>query len=377
MQFNRVFSLAVISLIAAANLPLHLAVTAQTKSTPSVAQLIDQGKELYRTQRFNPALAKFEAALKMEPNNDEALGLAAVTAFRLDNQPQSRDFFVRRAGLPGQKDSVKAFSYYRVALTYWREVHDLVAKFAEIKEGKVVVDVPEENQADVRSKIKNGLEYAGKALAISKNFAEAYNVKNLLHAESSLSAGDEEGALEHRKLSIESLRRAMELSKAPVGAKVGEMADFSLPTIRVSEFAHTDEDENKIDDPMKRLITGGRPVKRMEAVFPSARPAKVSNPKDPSAKGVTSDGGAYSLGAGRGALTAAYTPGIVKVEVLISATGDVVFAHVVDGRSDLNGAAIMASRAWKFEPAKFEGKQVQVSGVIAFDMKPEGAKPKP
>jgi len=377
MQFNRVFSLAVISLIAAANLPLHLAVTAQTKSTPSVAQLIDQGKELYRTQRFNPALAKFEAALKMEPNNDEALGLAAVTAFRLDNQPQSRDFFARRAGLPGQKDSVKAFSYYRVALTYWREVHDLVAKFAEIKEGKVVVDVPEENQADVRSKIKNGLEYAGKALAISKNFAEAYNVKNLLHAESSLSAGDEEGALEHRKLSIESLRRAMELSKAPVGAKVGEMADFSQPTIRVSEFAHTDEDENKIDDPMKRLITGGRPVKRMEAVFPSARPAKVSNPKDPSAKGVTSDGGAYSLGAGRGALTAAYTPGIVKVEVLISATGDVVFAHVVDGRSDLNGAAIMASRAWKFEPAKFEGKQVQVSGVITFDMKPENVKPKP
>ena len=377
MQFNRVFSLAVISLIAAANLPLHLAVTAQTKSTPSVTQLIDQGKELYRTQRFNPALAKFEAALKMEPNNDEALGLAAVTAFRLDNQPQSRDFFVRRAGLPGQKDSIKAFSYYRVALTYWREVHDLVAKFAEIKEGKVVVDVPAENQADVRSKIKNGLEYAGKALAISKNFAEAYNVKNLLHAESSMAAGDAEGALEQRKLSIESLRRAMELSKAPVGAKVGEMADFSQPTIRVSEFAHTDEDENKIDDPMKRLITGGRPIKRMEAVFPSARPAKVSNPKDPSAKGVTSDGGAYSLGAGRGALTAAYTPGIVKVEVLISATGDVVFAHVVDGRSDLNGAAIMASRAWKFEPAKFEGKQVQVSGVIAFDMKPEGAKPKP
>jgi len=104
MQFNRVFSLAVISLIAAANLPLHLAVTAQTKSTPSVTQLIDQGKELYRTQRFNPALAKFEAALKMEPNNDEALGLAAVTAFRLDNQPQSRDFFVRRAGLRARID---------------------------------------------------------------------------------------------------------------------------------------------------------------------------------------------------------------------------------------------------------------------------------
>ena len=37
------------------------------------------------------------------------------------------------------------------------------------------------------------------------------------------------------------------------------MADFSLPTIRVSEFAHTDEEEGKIEDPMKTLLTGGQP----------------------------------------------------------------------------------------------------------------------
>jgi len=347
------------------------------KSEPSAAQLIEQGKALYRAQRFKPALAKFEAALKLEPENDEALGLAAVTSFRLDNQPQSREYFVRRADLPSQKDSVKAFSYYRVALTYWREVHDLVAKFGEIKEDKVVFTVPEQNQMEVRSAIENGLEYADKALTISNNFAETYNVKNLLHAEAALAATDDEEAHEHRERSTESLRRAMGLSKAPAGSKGVDVADFSLPTIRVSEFAHTDEEENKIEDPMKKLITGGRPVKRTQAIFPSAKPAKSGSQNDPSTKGVTSGGGAYSLGTGRGALTAAYTPGIVKVEVLISTTGDVVFAHVVDGRSDLNGAAILAARAWKFEPAKFEGKQVQVSGVITFDMKPAWAKPTP
>jgi TonB family protein len=176
----------------------------------------------------------------------------------------------------------------------------------------------------------------------------------------------------HRRQSVGSLRRAIELSKAPAGAKGGDVADFSLPTIRVSEFAHTDEEESKIEDPMKTMITGGRPVKRMQATFPGARPAKAGNQDDPSAKGVTKDGGAYSLGAGRGALTAAYAPGIVKVEVLVSSAGDVVFAHVVEGRSDLNGEAILAARAWKFEPAKFEGKQVQVSGMITFDMKPGG-----
>jgi tetratricopeptide (TPR) repeat protein len=342
------------------------------KSDLSAAQLIEQGKALYRAQRLKPALAKFEAALKLEPENDEALSLAAVTAFRLDLQPQSRDYFLRRANLTRQKDSVKAFSYYRVALTYWREVHDLVAKFVEIKGNKVVVTTPEQNRADIRSGIKNGLEYADKALAILDNFAEAQNVKNLLHAEAALSADSGEVAIEHRRQSVECLRRAIELSKSLAGAKGGDVADFSLPTIRVSEFAHTDEEEGKIEDPMKALITGGRPVKRTQATFPGARPAKAGNQDDPSAKGVTKDGGAYSLGSGRGALTAAYAPGIVKVEVLVS--GAVVFAHVVDGRSDLNGEAILAARAWKFEPAKFEGKQVQVSGVITFDMKPSVGK---
>src|SRR5215813_12771959 len=358
---------------------LHLSVMAQNpaagaKSDFAVAQLIEQGRALYRAQRLKPALAKFEAALKLGPESDEALSFAAVTAFRLDLQSQSRAYFLRRANLKGQKDSVKAFSYYRVSLSYWREVHDLVAKFVVIKENKIVVTTPEQNRVNIRFGINNGLEYADKALTILGNFAEAQNVKNLLHAEAALSAESEEVAIEHRRKSVECLRRAIELSKAPAGAKGGEVADFSLPTIRVSEFAHTDEEEGKIQDPMKALITGGRPVKRTQAIFPGARPAKAGNQDDPSAKGVTKDGGAYSLGAGRGALTAAYAPGIVKVEVLISSAGDVVFAHVVDGRSDLNGEAILAARAWKFEPAKFDGKPVQVSGVITFDMKPTGGR---
>jgi tetratricopeptide (TPR) repeat protein len=363
------------SLCLSVSLSLCLSVSAQkpaagAKSDGTAAQLIGQGKALYRAQRFKPALAKFEAALKLEPENDEALSLAAVTAFRLDLQPQSRDYFIRRATLTGQKDSVKAFSYYRVALTHWREIHDLVAKFAGIKENRVVVAIPEQNRADIRSGIENGLEYADKALAIVDNFAEAQNVRNLLHAEAALAAISEDVAKLHRRRSIEFLRRAIELSKSLVEAKGGDVADFSLPTIRVSEFAHTDEEEGKIVDPMKALITGGRPIKRTQAAFPGVRSARAANQDDPSAKGVTKDGGAYSLGTGRGALTAAYAPGIVKVEVLVSITGDVAFAHIVDGRSDLNGEAILAARAWKFQPAKFEGKQVQVSGVITFDMKP-------
>ncbi len=345
---------------------------------PAAVDLIAQGKTLYRSQRFKQALAKFESALKQEPENDEALGLAAVTAFRLDNQQQSRDYFQRRADLPDQKDTVKAFSFYRIALTYWREVHDLVARFTEVKDNQVVVNFPEREGLDLKSWIENGLEYADKALAITSGFAEAHNVKNLLNAEAALAAADEAQAQAYRKESVDSLRRAIELSKAPAGGKSGADADFSLPTIRLSTFTHTKEEEDKLEDPMMKLIEGGKPVKRMQAVFPSIKPPKSgANQSDASTKGVTSDGGAYSLGTGRGALTAAYTSGIVKIEVLISTDGNVVFAHVVDGRSDLNGAAVLAARNWKFEPARFEGKPVQVSGLITFEMKPGRARPTP
>src|SRR5262249_47030368 len=132
---------------------------AATKTEVAAPELIEQGKKLYRSQKFKPALGKFEAALALDPLNDEALGLAAVTSFRLDNQQQSRDYFLRRAGLVNQKDSVKAYSYYRVALTHWRETHDLVAKFVEIKEGKVVVNIPEESLPAVNKGVDDGLEY--------------------------------------------------------------------------------------------------------------------------------------------------------------------------------------------------------------------------
>ncbi|HMV51965.1 MAG TPA: energy transducer TonB, partial [Blastocatellia bacterium] len=116
----------------------------------------------------------------------------------------------------------------------------------------------------------------------------------------------------------------------------------------------------------------------LAATFPSVRPSKTAtDPKDPSGTGVTAEGGAYSLGTGRGALTAAYAPGKVKVEVLVSTDGKVIFTHVVDGRSDLNGAAIVAARSWTFEPAMLDGQPVQVSGVITFDMKPGRAKSAP
>ena len=357
-----------------ANLQAPSPIGQTAKPEPTARDLVAQGKTLYRAARFKPALAKFEAALKLEPEHDEALGLAAITAFRLDDQSQSRDYFQRRAELPNQKPSVKAYSYYRIALTHWREVHDLVTKFTELKDGRAVAEVPERNELDVKFGIDNGLDYVNRALEISKNFSEGYNIQNLLHAEAALVAPDASQAEEHRLKAAESLKRAIELDSTLASSSASaakEAADFSRPTVRIAEFARTKEGEAKLEDEMLKLIEGGKPIKRVQPVFPGSKPPKPGTEQpDTPPTGVTLEGGASSLGTGRGALTAAYAPGKVKVELLIATTGDVVFAHVIDGRPDLAGAAVLAARQWKFEPATFEGKPVQLSGVVTFDLRP-------
>jgi len=117
-------------------------------------------------------------------------------------------------------------------------------------------------------------------------------------------------------------------------------------------------------------------LKRVSAVFPTARSSRpASDPNAPANKGTVPDSGASSQNTGRSPMTAAYTAGKVKVEVLISTEGKVIFTHIVDGRSDLNSAALVAARGWTFEPAMFDGQPVQLSGVISFDLKPPAPKP--
>ncbi|MEP7342747.1 MAG: energy transducer TonB [Acidobacteriota bacterium] len=256
-------------------------------------------------------------------------------------------------------------------MTHWREVHDLVAKSGEIRQDKVVYGLPEESFNQAMEGIKTGIEYATQAIGIRDDFADAYNIRNMLHAEASLAAADEEAAKEHSEKSLEDLKMAMVMTR-PAGDSKNDIADFNTPTLRISEFPRTKTEEGQIEDPMMKVIEGGKVLKRVTAVFPRARPTPPA--ADSNDKGATSSGGT-SQGTGRSPLTAAYTAGKVKVEVLVSTEGKVIFTHIVDGRSDLNGAAILAARSWTFEPAMFDGQAVQLSGVISFDLKPTTARP--
>jgi tetratricopeptide (TPR) repeat protein len=346
---------------------------AEPKTEIGAEQLITQGKALLKTNKHPQALAKFEAALKLEPERDDALGLAADLAYRLDDQVKARTWFLRRAELSNQKDSIRAYCFYRTALSYWRNAHDEIAMYGTYQAGQTVFKLTEKSLAVAEEQITSGLYYADRALSLTNQYAEAHNLKNLLHSEWARIGSDETVMAEQQRLALTELRRALALSKDKDPKTL--TADFGTPTMLVGEFAPTKADEEDSTEPATPLLAGGNVLTRVDAIFPSARAIRRPDPGDDSASGVTKDGGAYSLGSGRGALTAAYTPGKVKVEILISITGEVVFAHIVQGRSDLNGAAVVAARKWKFKPATFEGEPVQLSGVITFDMKPGRSRP--
>lgn len=346
------------------------AVTAvtETKPAPTAKELIEQGRQQYRAGKFKPALGKFESALKLDPQHDEALALAAITAFRLDNQAKARELFQRRAALPDQKASVKAYCDYWSAMTRWRQAHDKVASRGTLKSGQMTYKLTEQEMLSVREHVAKGLEDISHALAIKADYADAYNVRNLLHSEAALIAeGDK--ADDHLRQAMEALGKSFRYLQPATQSKTANAADFGSPTIRIGEIAFNAADDD-VSDPLLKKISGGRPIKRVGAVLPNFKPPAEKREESEDG-GVTNRGGVTSVGSGRGAMygNQVLTPGQVKVEVLVGTDGKVIFAQHIGGRGDISGVAVAAAKKWTFEPATFEGKPVQISSVITFDVK--------
>ncbi|MBL8205042.1 MAG: hypothetical protein JNM09_12490 [Blastocatellia bacterium] len=349
-----------------------------TASPATAKDLIAQGIAQYRKGKFDLAAKQFLAALKLEPNNDEALGYASLTAYQLGSLSQAGELFQHRADLPNQKSTVKMFSTYMVALTRWRQAHELIAKRGVLKLPQTSYELSEKELVEANGHIMAGLETVKKVLDMKPDYSEAINVKNLLHAEAAVIATEESKAKEHRNSSLEALRQVIKLHKPGT-------EDFGSPTILVGEFGITDEEQNQIRDPMMTLVEGGRPLNRATAVLPIIKiaPAKPkSRDGEPAPTGVGASGGAVSMGPGQGALRPSKTEvvqlkgGIAKVEVLLNTAGKVVFARMLDGLAATTGPALEAAKKWTFSPPKFEGNPIQVLGVISFDVKSTTKDPK-
>jgi tetratricopeptide (TPR) repeat protein len=344
-------------------------------ATPATAKtLIAQGILQYRRGKYDLAAKQFMAALKLEPNNDEALGYASLTAYQLGNHTQARELFQQRADLPNQKSSVKIFSHYMVALTWWRQAHETIALHGELQLPQTMYEIPEKELTLATESINAGLASLTKVLALKPDYAEAINLRNLLHAEAALVATEEDKVKAERLAALNALRQAIKLSRA--GAE-----GFGAPTILVGEYAATEEEQNQITDPMLSLLDGGKPLTRVVAELPIIKiaPGKAKGSGDqPAPTGVGPGGSAVSVGPGQGALRPSKTEivqlkgGQAKVEILISPAGKVVFARILAGPPATTGPALEAAKKWTFSPPKFEGHPIQVLGVITFDVKSRG-----
>ncbi len=337
-------------------------ITAQSEMT--------QGVALYKKGKFDLAAKKFQAAVKLEPSNDDALGYAALTAFQLGNMAQARDFFQRRTDLPNQKNSIKTYSNYMIGMTRWRQAHEIIIKRGELVIGKTTYKLSDKEILAANEHVNAGLASIKKSLAIKSDYSEALNVLNLLNAEAAALATDEVKADQFRKSSLDALNRSLK-SRIP-GIK--EVTDFGAPTIRLGEFSVAVEDT--VTDEIAHSIQGGTPLNRVSAVLPyiKVQPKSVSAPVADSSP----NGAALSVGPGQGALKASTKQkaevvqlkgGKAKVEVLISTLGKVMFARMIDGPPATTTPAINAAKKWTFVPATFEGKPVQVSGVITFNVR--------
>lgn len=351
--------------------------TPTPKPSPSPAtakDLIAKGVALYRQGKYDQAAKQFMAALKLEPENDEALGYASLTAYQQGNLSQSRDLFQRRADLPNQKSSVKTFSTYMVALTRWRQAHEIIARKGELKLPQTVYKLTDKELADANTHINAGLDSINKVLAMKSDYAEAINVKNLLHAEAALIITDAAKAEEHRKASLDALRQAIKLNKSAGG-------DFGAPTLLIGEFANTDADQNQMTDPMLTKLEGGRPISRANAALPVIKIAAAkprSQDGEPAPSGVGPGGSAVSVGPGQGALRPSKAEvvqlkgGVAKVEVLLNSAGKIVFSRILSGPAATTGPALAAAKKWTFSVPRFEGNPVQVLGVISFNVRSTG-----
>ncbi|MFN0120511.1 MAG: energy transducer TonB [Blastocatellia bacterium] len=350
------------------------ATQAPAKPAPTAKELIEQGKLLYRNGKMPQAQAKFDAALRAEPQNDEALGLGAITAFRLDNQTRARELFLRRATLPNQKESVRAYCDYWSGVSRWRQAHDLIAAAGEFKQGHVTYKLKPKDEMAAREHLDKGLEDVDRALKHRPDYHDAHNMRNLLLAESALIAPDETKAAEVRKQSLTALRQSFAVFQAASQKTTPATADFGNPTVRVGEFSENPDEDALLDDPMLLVVSGGRPDKRVPAILPNLPTPKPKDNAPPDSEAVTKGGGAFSMGHGRGALYGAQilTPGLVKIEVLIDQAGKVTLARYVGGKAEISGLAAEAARKWTFQPATFEGKPVQVSAIITFNVAKKG-----
>ncbi len=114
--------------------------------------------------------------------------------------------------------------------------------------------------ASATSDIATGLDFVSRALKISPQFSEAYAVASLLHADAADASTEKAESEREESKSLEALRSAIQQYRPAASAAATEVANFSVPTLMVSDFGSTPESDAKLASEMPKGVEGGRPA---------------------------------------------------------------------------------------------------------------------
>lgn len=289
-------------------------------------QPADQGKingslrkadDLYKGGKFKEAIDAYKETLKLDPNNDQAIGYIGYSYNKLHDTDQARVWMKKRVELPGQSPSKKAQVLTDITLLYWDEAHmDIAARLAGGNKNLKPEDV-----AAVKVLLVEGLDAATKTVAIAPRSAKGFNLMNLLYRASAAIEADPASKTDMLAKADEALRKAIQIYEAVPQQESPDL--WVVPTL--SAINGTD---------LGQTAHFGAPTKR-----PS--PAVLKDARE----------------------------GSVIVEVVVGRDGKVRLQRVLTGQGKPGDVALGSAHQWEFQPSTFEGHTVQVIETISFPAK--------
>jgi TonB family protein len=304
------------------------------------------------------AILAYQRILSFDSSSEEAYKAVAVLYASIREEQLLRDWIWMRASNSLVSVEKRAEAYAILAGKDW----DCSFKITELPENKLV-DMKGNSPVVVFKKPKSaldfekaklcvtrGLEMSELAIALDANSEAAWSYKtNLLIEQSKLAEmdGQEEVKTACLKAANEAQAEATRLAeKRHREEEEGELTpQESRPQPPVRLGAESKERQSPpTEPPSGKIVPGGdlnnAAVNKPEPIYPQL---------------------AKSAGAS----------GIVRVEIVVSESGDVISARAVSGHPLLQAAAVAAARRAKFTPISIQNEPVNVRGFLTYEFRPQ------
>jgi TonB family protein len=302
------------------------------------------------------AILAYQRILSFDPSNEEAYKAIAVLYAAIREEQLLRDWIWMHASNSLVSVEKRAEAYAILAGKDW----DCSFRITELPENKlvemkgnspvVVFKKPKSALDFEKAKlcVTRGLEMSELAIALDANSETAWSYKtNLLIEQSKLAEMDGQDELKTACLKAANEAQAQASRLAEKRRREEEeltpQENRPPPPVRLSAESKERQFPATVP-PSRKIVPGGdlnnAAVNKPEPIYPQL---------------------AKSAGAS----------GIVRVEIVVSESGDVISARAVSGHQLLQAAAVAAARRAKFTPISIQNEPVNVRGFLTYEFRPQ------